>query len=383
MLKTKRINIAQVGSILLVALLIGILFFAGLTAASTLPIADLAQYWAGAHLISTNPYSQNLYLQFDRSQGVVTDGPPMVMRNPPPALLLVLPLRFMNYRAAFAFWDLLSIVILAACGRLAYGLVNSEPSLMPVALSLLFGPSIALLTLGQIAIFALLGISLFLFLIERRKDMWAGAALSLTIVKPHIALLFLVVVVLWSIRNRRWSVLLGTASTLTISTGAVAMINPHSLAQYAAFAAEFSKENAPYPNLGGLLYVLSGNHALAYLPQATGVIWLAFYWNRHREPWDWKTDGMYVLLVSLVCCYYSFPFDQIIILPALMIALGKGNRPLLYSGLVITNLAYIFYISGFIGHLGYGPMFLWWTALGWLATFMLAQIGSLAPFEAK
>jgi hypothetical protein len=67
----------------------------------------------------------------------------------------------------------------------------------------------------------------------------------------------------------------------------------------------------------------------------------------------------------------------------LMIALGKGNRPLLWPGLAITNVAYILYISGFIGHLGYGPMFLWWTALGWLATFMLAQRPSLAQLEAK
>lgn len=370
---TARFKASDVGAFLLIALMIGALFLGGMTAASALPVQDLAQYWSGAHLIRSNPYSQAMYAEWEHSHRVFTEGPPMVMRNPPPALLLVLPLRFMSYQAAFAFWDLLSIVVLTVCARLTFGMVSQENSIVPAVLAFLFGPTIALLMLGQIAIFLLLGVSLFLILIEKRRDWWAGVGLSLIIVKPHIALLFVLAILFWSVRNKRWSVILGGASTVVLASGIVGLLNSNVFAQYSAFIVEFSKEATPYPNLGGLLYVLTGRHILAYLPQIAGVGWLAYYWKKHRHDWTWNTDGMYVLLVSLACCYYSFPFDQIIVLPALMVAFARGNRRIFWSGYIAINIGYFLYIWGIAGRLGFGPMFLWWTYPGWLITFLLAE----------
>ena len=359
-------------AVLVIAVMIAVLFVVARGAAAALPVQDLAQYWAAAHLVTSNPYSQASITGFERSLGVSADGVPMVMRNPPMALVFVLPFRFMDYPSAFAAWDLFSLLVLAGCGRAAYSLANGRPSVAPALICLLFGPTVALLMLGQIAILVLLGITLFLIMGERRSDWRAGAALSLTIVKPHIALLFLAAVALWSIHHKRWKILVGGAGSLGLMSAVVMVINPNVFAQYLAFVKQFTQETTPYPNIGGLLFTLSGVHFLAFLPQISGFAWFIFYWIRHRDRWDWQAHGMIVLMVSLVCSYYSFPFDQIILIPALMTAFANGDRRLFLYAFVATNLGFVIYISGVAGHFGGGPMFLWWTASGWFVTYLLA-----------
>ncbi len=80
-----------------------------------------------------------------------------------------------------------------------------------------------------------------------------------------------------------------------------------------------------------------------------------------------------MLLVSVTCSYYSYPYDEILALPALIIAFVCGNQRAFALGFVVTDLGYAIYISNAAGHFGYGYMFLWWTALGWLSTYLLAQ----------
>jgi hypothetical protein len=375
----RRWRFSDLVSLLLIALMLSVLVVGGMAAAATLPVQDLAQYWAGAHLVTVNPYSQDLVASFERSYGLVSEGTPMVMRNPPQALLLVLPLRFLNYRLAFALWDLVSIVLIAGCARAAYSLIKSKPSLSPALLSLLFGPTAALLMLGQIVVLVLLAVTLFLLFVQRKKDWLAGAALFLAIPKPHLLFLFVAAVVLWTVTQKRWPVIISALLTTTLASIAIVLINPHVFAQYFAFVREFSRETTPYPNLGGILYTLSGKHFLAYFPLLLGIVWFAVYWVRNHRVWDWNDHGATVLIVSVVCSYYSFAFDQIVVLPALIIAFAAGNRLLFYAGFLITDLGYILYISGVAGHFGFGPMFLWWTSPALLLTYLLSRSENAVP----
>ena len=60
--------------LLLIVLMLGALFVAAFAAASALPVQDLAQYWAAAHLVTKNPYSLELTTNFERSAGVFSSG---------------------------------------------------------------------------------------------------------------------------------------------------------------------------------------------------------------------------------------------------------------------------------------------------------------------
>ena len=352
---------------------VGMLFVAAFVASSALKVQDMAEYWSAAHLVRQNPYSESLVTSFERSFGYSMNQPAMVIRNPPSALFFILPFRYMSYNIAFAVWTLVSVFMIAGCARASARFSNArENTMAPAFLCLLFGPTAALLMLGQIVVLDLLGVTLFLIMAERRRDWLAGACLSLACVKPHILLLFLIVVAFWSIKSKRWGIIASLTASLVATTLVAVLLNPHILSQYVVFAREFSGETTPYPNLGGLLYLISGSRLLAFVPQVAGLLWVLFFWRRHASDWNWKTHGMLVLLVSVASCYYSFPFDQVVLLPALIAAFEHGRRRLFLAGFILTNAGFAIYISNLTARFGFGYMFLWWTSLAWLATYLLA-----------
>ena len=349
------------------------LFIAAFLASSALHVQDLAEYWSAAHLIRQNPYSESLVTSFEQSFGYSMNQPAMVIRNPPSALFAILPMRYMSYNVAFAVWTVASIFMVAGCARASARFSNArENTMAPAFLCLLFGPTAALLMVGQIVVLDLLGVTLFLVMAQRRRDWLAGAGLSLACVKPHIMLLFLIAVAFWSIKNKRWAIVVSLTASLVATTIVALLLNPHIISQYVVFAREFSAEATPYPNLGGLLYLISGSRLLALVPQLAGLVWVPFYWGRHASDWNWKTHGMVVLLVSVASCYYSFPFDQVVLLPALIAAYEHGSRRFFLAGFILTNAGFAIYISNLAGRFGFGYMFLWWTSLAWLATYLLA-----------
>jgi hypothetical protein len=364
-------------TILLVGFVCVVLFSAAFIAAHALPIQDFAQYWAAAHLFSQDPYSMQLTPAFERSAGIV--AAPLVTKTPPWAIVLLLPFGLLGYHSAFALWTLMSVCIVAGCSKLIWQNVSSQPSLAPALLSLLFGPTVVLLMLGQFTIFVLLGAILFWVTANKRRDWMAGASLLLVVGKPHIALLFLLAVLLWTIRYKRWIVLISGALSLTAASLTALAINPHIFGQFWIRTILVVNETESYPNFGGMLYLISGRHTLALLPQFAGCIWLLIYWRKHRHNWDWQQHGLIVLLVSVACSYYSYPYDEILALPALIAAFAKGDRRVFLTIFALTDLGYGIYISGIAGHFGYGYMFLWWTATGWLLACILAQNRIFGP----
>jgi hypothetical protein len=344
-----------------------VLFAAARVAASALARLDFQAFWVAARLFPQNPYSFELTAKY---LGV---SEAMPIKNPPWAILFVLPFALFRYQDAFALWAVMTVVVVTGCARAAWNLSNASPSLAPALLSLLFGPTIVLLMLGQVTVLVLLGIMLFLVMAEQRRDWLAGASLLLVSFKPHVALLFLIVVTLWTVQFKRWAIFLSCGLTLAASCIVSLAINPRIFSQFLERTRVVMDEKESYQNLGGMLYSASGHHIVALLPQLIGVIWLLFFWWRHKSDWEWKSHGMTVLVASCVCSYYSRPYDEVLAVPALVTAFSVGCRRIFLTGFLVTNLGYALYLSNVAGHFGYGYMFLWWTASGWLLTCVLSQ----------
>src|SRR5579863_305306 len=196
----------------------GALFFAALLASSQLQVQDLAQYWAAAHLFSHDPYSIEQTMAFEKSAGILAT--PLVTKTPPWAIVLLLPLGLLGYHVSFAIWAVASVLIVTGCAKVIWDHCGSGPSLAPLLLSLFFGPTVVLLMLGQFTVFVLLGAVLFCGFAKKGRDWLAGASLLLVIGKPHIALLFLLSVFLWSVLSRRWIVLVSGTLTWMAASGA-------------------------------------------------------------------------------------------------------------------------------------------------------------------
>lgn len=361
-------------AVLLIVFACVVLFAAALMAAYALPVQDFAAYWAAAHLFQQNPYSMQQTQSLEKSAGLVSA--PLVVKNPPWVIVLLLPLGLFGYHSAFAMWTVMSVCVVVGCAKAVWDRWGAGPSLVPALLSLIFGPTVVLLMLGQFTALVLLGALIFCIAVSKKQDWLAGASLLLVIGKPHIALLFLLSVALWTVLYKRWIVLVSGTLALVVASSTALAINSHILAQFwrrTQLAVGETESYPSYPNLGGMLYSISGLHILALLPQLAGLIWLAFYWRKHCSNWDWESHGLVVLLSSVVCSYYSWPYDEILALPALIAVFARGDRRMFLAVFALTDLGYAVYISGIAGHFGYSYMFLSWTATGWLLTYVLAQ----------
>lgn len=60
------------------------------------------------------------------------------------------------------------------------------------------------------------------------------------------------------------------------------------------------------------------------VPAILGLIWMAWYWWRHRAAWSWREQGPLLLAVSVLVSPYSWPFDQVLFLPAIVQACAAG-----------------------------------------------------------
>lgn len=360
---------AKILGSVLIAFVLMLLFVAALIATAALPPQDLTQYWAAAHLVGKNPYSAHFVSALEQASGLAVPEQPLVLKNPPWAIPFILPLGLFSYRIAFALWTVFSVVVVMSCTGAIWRLFGMHESIFSILSPLLFGPTIVLLLLGQWTVLVLLGITGFFIATEHRRDWVAGAFLLPVLGKPHIVLLLLLAIALWSIQTRRLAVIYSAALSLLASSALVLTLNRDIFVQFLARTRQVVSETAPYPNLGGMLYLISGKHALALVPQVAGVLWLVLYWFRHRKAWDWKTDGMLVLVCSIACSYYSYPYDEILVMPSLIAALAKGNLRIFIPCFIATNLGYAIYLFQVAGKLGLSYMFLSWTATAWLVTY--------------
>ena len=85
--------------------------------------------------------------------------------------------------------------------------------------------------MGQIFLLVLLGLVLFLVLHDRRPYL-ARSSLWLCSLKPHLLLLFGLVVLVWIVRNRNSKIVVGFAVTLIASCVLTEWIDPAAWRQY-------------------------------------------------------------------------------------------------------------------------------------------------------
>lgn len=114
---------------------------------------------------------------------------------------------------------------------------------------------------------------------------------------------------------------------------------------------------------------------LQFLPMLAGCIWLVFYWGRHRQTWDWKLQMPVLLLVSLATVSYGWVFDQVVLLPFLLQAVGwtlkQGDdrlRRMALGAYVLINALLLILIAFETEHAYYV-----WLAPAWLAGYLLLR----------
>lgn len=354
---------------------LALLLAVGLVTAFTLatPARDSLSYWtAGRQFVHrADPYAADAVARLESAAGFHGPQGSLVMLNPPWSLPLVLPLGALGPRLAGLVWSLTLLGCLIAAVRMVRTMHGGPENHLHV-LGYCFGPAVACVFAGQIPLFALLGLALFLRL-HRTRPGWAGAALCLCAVKPHLFLPFGVALIAWTIVTRRYQVLGGAALAFAAVNGAVLLLDPRAWSQYGQMMRMFEPRIARefIPCLSVVLRRAIDARALWLqgIPEALGCLWALGYFWRHRRYWDWIEHGSLLMLVSVFVAPYTWLVDQSVLVPAMLHAMYQTRSrvpPILLgsaSALIVIQIC-----------LGAGVRSPWnlWPAPFWILLYLWA-----------
>jgi uncharacterized protein len=333
---------------------------------------DFVEYWASGKQLAqrADPYDVNALTQIERSVGFPKEVPTLVMANPPSGLLLVYPLGFLNATAAELLWLLMLLLSLVISVRIVWRLHGSPKSLVHL-LAYSFAPALSCILSGQVTLFILLGLALFLRF-HQSSPFFAGVALWLCMLKPHLFVPFGLVLILWAIRTRGYKVLAGVSISLIVSTLVVMLIDPHVWAQYLQMMKTARVDRLAIPCVSVILrrWVTPHTVWIQCLPVALGCVWAVSYFLKHREKWNWVEHGSPIMLVSVLLAPYTWFMDQAILIPAIMHGAYVNRSRTLFCVLALASAVVEVGIFKDISLL-HSPFYLW-TAPFWLVWYLLA-----------
>lgn len=341
-----------------------------------LMIDDYVEYWAAGrlNLLGGNPYNPEELLPLQQQAGRYF-GVPVLMYNPPWMLLIAMPFGAISYSLGRSIWLFLILVMVIFSADITWDLYggSKDKRILSWFIGLSFIPILDGLRTGQTGVFLLLGVAGFLYFHRAGKPWLAGASLAFLAVKPHILFLFLIGVLFWAIHNRHWVVLISPILTLLVASLIVIAINPPVFQQYLYAISHYPPEDWATPTLGNVLRMIFGIEYfwLQFVPFTLGIIWLYFYWKKHRSSWNWISQAPILLLVSIVTAAYGWTSDMAVFLIALIsIAtpiIGKSlnkNQWIVIVGYLIINFADL--------AMRVNQVWLWWLAPSLLIWYLIS-----------
>ena len=331
---------------------------------------DYFEYWAVGHQLihNQNPYDSRAIVQLvDRTEKRKN----MILRNPPYALLITLPLGFFSLKTGAVLWSLALIGALMGSIRILRALEVNPPEQIHLA-GYVFGPALACLLAGQIGIFLLLGVALFLRFHHSRPFL-AGASLLICALKPHLFLPALIALVGWIMVEKAYRVLAGAVVALIASTVLICVLDPRVWSQYLTAEPGEKIQNLFVPCLSVVFRIAINRNAfwLQFLPEIAGCGWAVWYFRKHRYSWNWKEQGPVLLMVSVLVAPYAWFTDEALLLPAIMAGLyrTRTSKACINGFGVLAGIALLEVLAG----VPLTSAYYLWTAPAWLVWYLIAS----------
>ncbi len=332
---------------------------------------DFIGYWAAGQQIvhGASPYDVDQVLHLEKAVGLGTLQI-KVTPSPPIGLALVLPLGFLGAKNGLVFWMIVQLACLSAALWIVW-LLQGKPSTRTHLLGYLFAPALACFMAGQIGIFLLLGLVLFLYWLRQRPFL-AGAALLPMTLKPHLFLPVAIVLVLWVVVQRKPQIFAGLIAAMAASYALVLAFDPHAWSQFMGMMRSNLMQDRFAPTLSAYFRwdIAPAAIWLEYLPTALATLWaIAFFWTQ-RDRWDWLQQGLLVLLVAVLCAPYAWVTDEAVLLPAVLFGIYRAleNRRSLIPIAFVAAVALV----ELYADVRITSWYYTWTAPAWLAWYLYA-----------
>jgi hypothetical protein len=340
---------------------------------------DFISYWAaGRQLVNgSNPYDIQAVQNMERDTGGEDNQPLLVMRNPPITFFLVAPLGRVSPKTGLILWLLILLSCLSVSIWLLWRL-NGRPENRFHLMAYAFAPALACIMAGQVGIFLLLGMVLF-FYFHHSRPYFAGAALLLCAIKPHLFFAFGIVLLLWMISLKSYRILAGFSVALLGSCALAFYLDAQAWPQYSQMmhAGGALTEHVPVLSVAFRFLIDRDAVWLQFVPAAIAGVWAIWYFWAHRAHWSWMDQGMLVLLVSVMCTPFGWFTDESMLLPAVLAGVyraAESGRSLIPIGLI----AGVALLEVLVPVQITSPFYIW-TTPAWLAWYLYATRKNLEP----
>lgn len=370
-------------------LLIAVMIFWG----SHLPIklVDFSVNWSAGSLLleGNNPYNPIQMLIKEKTTGLsVANVEMMQYWYPPWALVVSVIAGAISYQTSQIIWLLLSIGVICFCATTLWQLYRGSQDSRWLAwfVGLTFTPALYALVFGQFNPLVLLGITGFLVFIRRdtpKADLISGFFLGLCTIKPALIYLIWPALLLWSLYEHRYRVLIGLFTAILGGTLISMIFRPGILLDYLQFAKVAAVTNWKVPTLGYWLRYLWGQNLviLQYIPFVIGLIWLLVHWILHRRQWDWLQQISWISFISLITTIFAWSHDQLILIPVIIEAatLIRSQIKSIPVKIIILSAWVALMIFMFTAHLTRDDSWFVWQAPALLLVYALVKHYFSAP----
>lgn len=279
--------------------------------------SDFMIYWAATHLIRNgeNPYNLELIKSIQAAQVHWKPEVHTIAWNPPFLFLFLLPFAGLPFLVAKFAWLIASILIVVTAAGMLIQVYLKEASprtkLIFVVFAVAFPAVITGLYMGQVTFLVFWGLVASLFLIKREKWFWAGAALLLTSIKPHIVLLAGIYLVAYMARQRRLQGWAGLLVSMVLGFAILLVLAPDLISNMMGETSVASGRWAT-STIGGLLSYWNITEAARFL--FVLLLPLPFYMAMHPEKFSVEFSVALLTLINLPTTFYGWSYDQTILL---------------------------------------------------------------------
>ncbi len=278
-----------------------------------------------------NPYSLE---EQCRLQVPIRGEPCLPFAHPPVLLPLISLVSNESFDSSYYRWTLLLLVVTAVCIFPLYQISRDWKGSLQ---SLLFLPVVIAITLGQDTPFILLAVLSWAWLLTIKKDVLAGLALSLAVVKPQIALL-LAVPLLFSRPKAFAGFCIGAAALMAYSFALVGLQGFRGvlgIVQIMSQGSGFGVNPRVMINATALLVRAGLGANWVWITFTLGLIVTSVIWKRMGTSPNQLVPG---IIVALFCAPHLHLHDLSLL--SLALVLVHPLAPMLCSALLLVAYAF-------------------------------------------
>lgn len=339
--------------------------------------SDFQIYWSAAYLLGRgeNPYDIELVKSVQLSQVGALSNDQIIAWNPPFLFVVLLPFVWLPFLLAKFAWLIVNLLLIVTATIMLTRIYLADASprtrLWFLILAVGFPAAITGLYMGQVTFLVFWGLVLSLMLIRGGQWFWAGAALILTTIKPHLVVLpalYLLVVMAYRRKFQGWA---GLAITGLAFLAVLLSFRSDILLKLVGETSVASGRWAT-TTIGGLLSYLGVTEAGRFLVLL--LLPLPFFLAKDPDRFSVEFSVAVLTLITVPTTIFGWSYDQAILLIPVAQVFGWLGRSRLKAGIIAAIVAVIF-LHYYQRTLPFNEVYYVWIPLAWCLIFGLAWYG--------